>query len=73
MAKRGPTSELNHDNWDQDDSDDEDVKGEFQQAAPEELQKRVIRVAKRRSVNTNSPANVRIFLFFYCISILQCK
>lgn len=45
-SKRKPDRELNHDNW-ADEEEPEEV-GVFQKAGEEELQKRQIRVAKRR-------------------------
>lgn len=50
-AKRRPGTELNHENWD-DDEETEEV-GEFKKAAPEEIKKRIIRVAKRRIASAN--------------------
>lgn len=47
MSKRGPTSELNHDNWD--DKFEPEEAGTFTRAPNDALQKRVIRTAKRRS------------------------
>lgn len=52
MAKRGPTSELNHDNWD-DQFVPEDA-GTFTKASEDALQKRVIRTAKRRNTPDQS-------------------
>lgn len=52
MSKRGPTSELNHDNWD--DKFEHEEAGIFTKATGEALQKRVIRTAKRR----NTPEQV---------------
>ena len=48
-GKRGATSELNHENWDQED-DEPEVAGVFVQANADELSKRVIKKAKRRGV-----------------------
>ncbi len=47
MAKRGATSELNHDNWNEDEESEE--AGTFQQAPADVLKTRVIRQAKRRA------------------------
>jgi len=52
-SKRGATSELNHDNWDQDD-DEVEVAGEFVQASKEELSTRVIKKAKRRGAGAQN-------------------
>ncbi|CAH0669164.1 unnamed protein product [Spodoptera exigua] len=48
-VKRQATTELNHDNWDQDDPADHEEMGTFKVAPKEQLEKRVIRTAKRRS------------------------
>lgn len=48
MAKRRAEKELNHDNWNNEDSPDEDVGGPFRRAPPEELAKRKIKTARRR-------------------------
>lgn len=48
-VKRQATTELNHDNWDQDDPADHEEMGSFKVAPKEQLEKRVIRTAKRRS------------------------
>ena len=49
-AKRGATSNLNHDNWDQE--EDQEEAGQFKQASQEQLKGRVIKKAKRRGANT---------------------
>ncbi|KAJ8927113.1 hypothetical protein NQ314_020386 [Rhamnusium bicolor] len=46
-GKRGASSDLNHDNWDQDD-EPEDA-GVFQRASEESLQRRIIKTARRRN------------------------
>ena len=52
-VKRQATTELNHDNWDQDDpTDQEEEGGGFKMASKETLEKRVFRTAKRRSQAT---------------------
>lgn len=48
-VKRQATTQLNHENWDQDDPVDEEETGGFKMASKEVLEKRVIRTAKRRS------------------------
>ncbi|CAH1635289.1 unnamed protein product [Spodoptera littoralis] len=48
-VKRQATTELNHDNWDQDDPADHEEMGTFKVATKDQLEKRVIRTAKRRS------------------------
>jgi hypothetical protein len=47
MAKRSAISELNHDNWNEEDTPEE--AGTFCKASPDVMQCRVIRSAKRRS------------------------
>lgn len=47
-AKRKPTNELNHDNWNDDDEPDESA-GEFKKATSDEIKNRVMRVARRRT------------------------
>ena len=46
-GKRSATTELNHENWDQED-DESEVAGHFVQADADELSKRVFKKAKRR-------------------------
>lgn len=52
MAKRGATSELNHNNWD--DEEEPEEAGVFIQADKETLQNRVIKKAKRRGIAEDS-------------------
>ena len=47
-GKRGATSDLNHDNWDQEEEREE--AGAWKEAAKDVLKERVIRKAKRRGV-----------------------
>lgn len=47
-AKRHATTDLNHDNWDQEDKEPVETEG-FKMAPKEVLEKRVIRTAKRKS------------------------
>ncbi|XP_050672653.1 nuclear pore complex protein Nup50 [Leptidea sinapis] len=56
--KRQASTELNHENWDQEDVDEPDDTEGFKMASKEVLEKRVRRVAKRRSnisSNTEKP------------------
>lgn len=46
MLKRRPGTELNHDNWNNEEEPEE--KGEFRKASEEELKNRVIKTARRR-------------------------
>jgi len=46
MAKRGASSELNHDNWDAEEAGEE--AGEFKKASEAEMKGRVVRKAKRK-------------------------
>lgn len=48
-TKRAATTELNHDNWDQDDPSEHEEMGTFKTASKDVLEKRVIRTAKRRA------------------------
>lgn len=54
-SKRSAISELNHDNWN--DEDEGEEVGEFKKATEDELQKRVRKVAKRRTIgdSENNP------------------
>lgn len=56
MAKRGATSVMNHDNWD--DPYEPEVAGKFKIAAQDDLQKRVIKTAKRRITTQDNSATV---------------
>jgi hypothetical protein len=47
--KRSATSELNHENWNEDDPSEHEEMGTFKTASKDVLEKRVIRTAKRRS------------------------
>ena len=61
-GKRSATSELNHDNWDEDVEPEE--AGKFSQADENTLKGRVIKKAKRRGIQ---PA-VKIFLIIHNLS-----
>jgi len=53
-SKRAATRELNHDNWNEEE-ESEDA-GEFKKASAEDLERRVIKIAKRRAGDSdNSP------------------
>eukprot|EP00092_Neocalanus_flemingeri_P026082 GFUD01028268.1.p1 GENE.GFUD01028268.1~~GFUD01028268.1.p1 ORF type:complete len:707 (-),score=239.83 GFUD01028268.1:117-2237(-) len=56
MAKRGAGTELNHDNWDQDEESEE--AGEFKKASDDQMKGRVIKKAKRRNLNEDQKKNV---------------
>ncbi|KAL3265390.1 hypothetical protein HHI36_009596 [Cryptolaemus montrouzieri] len=66
-GKRSATSDLNHDNWDQEDTPED--AGSFNRASDEILKKRVFKTAKRRitksseggSLNVFNPANLAKF------------
>jgi len=64
MAKRRADTELNHDNWNQDLSDEE--AGTFKKATDAALAKRKISVGRRRSdvVTTGGPASSAVFKQF---------
>lgn len=52
MAKRGASSDINHDNWDAPFEAEE--AGTFKSASQEVLQKRVLKVAKRSLKSSNN-------------------
>lgn len=56
MSKRTATTELTHDNWN--DEDEPEEAGEFKRASDEDLKKRQIRTARRRGVNTGEQTQV---------------
>lgn len=56
MAKRGAGTELNHDNWDQEEESEE--AGEFKKASDDQMKGRVIKKAKRRNLNEDQKKNV---------------
>lgn len=62
MAKRRPGTELNHDNWNEEEEPEE--KGEFRMASDTELSKRVIKTAKRRNPS-DKPVNIYIYMKRY--------
>lgn len=53
MAKRAASNELNKDNWDQEEKQED--AGVFQRASDTELQKRVIKTARRSNVGAEKP------------------
>ncbi|XP_059061924.1 nuclear pore complex protein Nup50 [Achroia grisella] len=63
-AKRQATTDLNHDNWDQDDPSDHEEMGNFKTASKDVLEKRVMRTAKRRSVALGDEAKKNVFSGF---------
>jgi len=56
MAKRGAGTELNHDNWDQEEESEE--AGEFKKASEDQMKGRVVRKAKRRNLDEDQKKNV---------------
>jgi len=56
MVKRNAQSDLNHDNWDQDDEKEE--AGEFKKANEDQMKGRVIKKAKRRNLNEDQKKNI---------------
>lgn len=63
MAKRSASSELNHDNWNEEETPEE--AGTFSKASPDVMQCRVIKSAKRRSTGQeNSGATKNPFAGF---------
>lgn len=59
MAKRNAISDLNRDNWDQDDEVEE--VGVFKRATDEELQRRVIKTARRRNPGSEESTAKSVF------------
>uniref|UniRef100_A0A6G4ZZX2 Putative nuclear pore complex component n=1 Tax=Rhipicephalus microplus TaxID=6941 RepID=A0A6G4ZZX2_RHIMP len=55
MAKRQATHELNADNWENEDEPEE--QGQFKKADEKEIERRVIRTAKRSLTNTSASAS----------------
>ncbi|KAJ9601186.1 hypothetical protein L9F63_000654 [Diploptera punctata] len=51
MTKRNATSELNHDNWNEEEKPEE--AGTYKKASPDVMQTRIIKSAKRRSIGTS--------------------
>ncbi|XP_050362451.1 nuclear pore complex protein Nup50 [Nymphalis io] len=71
-VKRQATTELNHENWDQDDpAEQEEETGGFKMASKEVLEKRVIRTAKRRSQATGDEAKRSVFSGFSAFNKTQ--
>ena len=63
-AKRTATSELNHDNWDQEEEKAEEA-GQFKLASDEVIQNRVIKKARRRgAANAEGANNASVFKGF---------
>jgi len=56
MAKRGAASELNHDNWE--DEEEAEEAGEFRKASEAAMKGRVVRKAKRRNLTEDQKKNV---------------
>lgn len=50
-GKRGATTDLNHDNWDQEDEQEE--AGSFMKASEDILKQRVIKIARRRNIGSS--------------------
>lgn len=63
-VKRQATTELNHENWDQEDPEEHKEMGVFKTASKDVLEKRVIRTAKRRSQHTGDEAKKSVFSGF---------
>lgn len=68
--KRVAGSELNADNWDQ--VDEVEEIGTFRVASNEELEKRVVRTAKRRSNLTSYPSSNDEVKYSLILYITQC-
>lgn len=55
--KRRPGTDLNHDNWDQEEEPEE--QGEFKKASQDEIAKRTIKTAKRRVTSTDNDTGIK--------------
>lgn len=55
--KRRPGTDLNHDNWDQEEEPEE--QGEFKKASQEEIAKRTIKTAKRRVTTADNDTGIK--------------
>ncbi|KAG4067830.1 hypothetical protein HA402_010516 [Bradysia odoriphaga] len=55
--KRRPGTDLNHDNWDQEEEPEE--QGEFKKASQEEIAKRTIKTAKRRVTASDNDTGIK--------------
>lgn len=65
-VKRQATTDLNHENWDQEDPEENKEMGTFKAAPKDILEKRVIKTAKRR---TTAPTDeVSLFTIMNIIS-----
>ncbi|KAI5634349.1 NUP50 (Nucleoporin 50 kDa) domain-containing protein [Phthorimaea operculella] len=62
--KRQATTELNHDNWDQEDPAEQEEMGMFKAAPKDVLEKRVIKTAKRRNPGLSDEAKKSVFSGF---------
>lgn len=51
-GKRGATTDLTHDNWDQEEEQEE--AGSFQKASEDILKQRVIKIARRRNIGSSN-------------------
>lgn len=60
-GKRAASTDLNHDNWDEEEKPEE--AGTFKKASDDVLEKRIVKKAKRRLQNSEVN-NSDIFLFF---------
>lgn len=56
-AKRGATSDLNHENWNEEEEAEEP--GTFAQASQDQLKNRVIKKARRRVLDRSGTGSVR--------------
>jgi nuclear pore complex protein Nup50 len=64
MAKRTATSELNHENWNEEEKPEE--AGTFRKAKPDVLQHRIIKSAKRRSVGATEDVSKTSLVISMC-------
>lgn len=71
MSKRGALTDLNHDNWDQEEPEEE--RGSFKRASEDELKRRVIKKAVRRTPAGGSGEGQAIFSNFTGFGSVQAK
>lgn len=71
MAKRGALTDLNHDNWDQEEPDEE--RGSFKRATDDELKKRVIKKAVRRTTTGSDGNGPAVFGNFTAFGKVEAK
>lgn len=72
-GKRAASTDLNHDNWDDEEKPEE--AGTFKKASDDVLEKRIVKKAKRRLQNSevnNSDISLFFTIFFLTICVYVC-